>query len=703
MAKIVYEVVADTRQAEKEIDNFTSKVENTDPKFELDDVVNDESIQNFTKQIEYLEIKAEDLKEKLRQIDIGGGTDVFKLEAELERTLNQREKLKQKQIELNQETAKNVQEERNLGNEVQNTKIKQQEVNNETKNHSFHLGDIIRKVSRWGLAIIGVRSAYSGIRRAISLVSSSNDAVAQKMEQMRNVLVGAITPVVEFIVNLLMKAMKFINTITTALFGKAIFDFSNATKSANKSMGGISTSAGKTAKSVGSATKSLKQASKIIAGFDEINVLSDNSSSGGGTSGGGGGIGGAGGVGGLDTSGLTNAFDDLKNLKIPEWLGSVARALEYVIAPYKFMIEAIEEEIRLQKIRKDNEAGLRADNKKRQKSLEKEGTQIIKNVKAGKQLTEQEFVYIRGIEDEIRNLTKKGKLSDAEKERLKILTNRYGDLYREGALNNSQMELYKVLTGKTKVAEEDRLDVLDNLIDQSIEEYKASTNMADANEQVAQSTKDGKYWMDKYGVTLETITKNAGLTTEQTDELRDALNKYDKSDKGPRALLELQDTIAKVGKKAGLSKEEIEKLQKNISNMKSKDINVNVKTPSTTELKNIGIKIGKAINSGFDSVVDLALNVTGNKKGNRKGALIKYAKGGIINQPGRGVPIHVGGEAGREGIVPLTDSQQMALLGEAIGKYITINANITNSMNGRVISRELQKIQNEQSFASNRW
>ena len=61
------------------------------------------------------------------------------------------------------------------------------------------------------------------------------------------------------------------------------------------------------------------------------------------------------------------------------------------------------------------------------------------------------------------------------------------------------------------------------------------------------------------------------------------------------------------------------------------------------------------------------------------------------------------GESGREGVIPLTDSQQMALLGEAIGKYITINANITNSMNGRIISRELQKIQNEQSFASNRW
>lgn len=61
----------------------------------------------------------------------------------------------------------------------------------------------------------------------------------------------------------------------------------------------------------------------------------------------------------------------------------------------------------------------------------------------------------------------------------------------------------------------------------------------------------------------------------------------------------------------------------------------------------------------------------------------------------------VGGEAGREGVIPLTDSQAMETLGEAIGRYITINANITNTMNGRVLSRQIQQIQNERSFAYN--
>lgn len=83
---------------------------------------------------------------------------------------------------------------------------------------------------------------------------------------------------------------------------------------------------------------------------------------------------------------------------------------------------------------------------------------------------------------------------------------------------------------------------------------------------------------------------------------------------------------------------------------------------------------------------------------------LPYVKtGAIINMPNRGTLVGgaLGGESGREGVIPLTDSQAMETLGEAIGRYITINANITNTMNGRVISRQLQQIQSEQDFAYN--
>lgn len=71
--------------------------------------------------------------------------------------------------------------------------------------------------------------------------------------------------------------------------------------------------------------------------------------------------------------------------------------------------------------------------------------------------------------------------------------------------------------------------------------------------------------------------------------------------------------------------------------------------------------------------------------------------------PGSGAFYHGAyiGERGAEAVVPLTDNQQMELLGATIGRYITVNANIVNTMNGRVISRELKQIKNEQDFAYN--
>lgn len=82
----------------------------------------------------------------------------------------------------------------------------------------------------------------------------------------------------------------------------------------------------------------------------------------------------------------------------------------------------------------------------------------------------------------------------------------------------------------------------------------------------------------------------------------------------------------------------------------------------------------------------------------------RLAKGGIVNMPGRGIPVGnaIAGERGMEGVIPLTDSQQMALLGEAIGKYININATIPVYVGNRQVARELRKIDAENNFAFNR-
>lgn len=713
MADVIIPVTADISKAEKEL----NKIEEKKKQLEVKQMKLDIDEQQVFLDLQKIDNEIEKVREKMGSIsrtyeyqkgerssvaqynELNNQMDLLNQKGEL--YLEKLNLVKAETSMTTQEITKQTQKETELNNQINQAKENQQGVktktdevaqsttnaSNKAKEHSNSIAGIIKKVTHWGLALVGIRSAYTFVRGAIGQVASRNEEVGNKLEQMRNILYGAITPIIQTIVNFLMKCMVYVNYITKALFGKEIFNFKDATENTKKNMASTQKSAKGTA-------KALKQASKQLAGFDEMNVLSDNRSSGGG------GTSGGGGVGGLDTKNLKNMFDDLGDLKVPEWLNNVAKMLKPVVDGWKTVIWAIKEKQRLDQIEKDNEAGRHADNLKRKKSLEEQGTLIIKNSKAQKQMTEQEFVYIRGIEEEIKGLLKKGKLTDSEKERLRILTNRYGDLYREGALNNAQMEMYRVITGKTKVAEEDRARVLENLTYQSIENYKATVNQADADEQVAEATKNGNYWVDQYGVTLETMTKRAGLSKEQTDKLRDALNKYDKSDKGLEALDQLVGTIENVGKKAGLSKDQIGKLGANIMGLKSKKITVevdqktNIITNIMTKGKDILRKQLKAMGKTDEELRAMGL---------RKGGIIQFARGGIVNQPGRGVPLAVGGEAGREGVIPLTDSQQMMLLGEAIGKYITINANITNTMNGRVLSRELQKIQNEQSFASNRW
>jgi len=148
-----------------------------------------------------------------------------------------------------------------------------------------------------------------------------------------------------------------------------------------------------------------------------------------------------------------------------------------------------------------------------------------------------------------------------------------------------------------------------------------------------------------------------------------------------------------------------------------------------SKLKAFGIAIGNVIGSAFKTAfngimatmetvlntpikaINKLLNVINKVPGIDLDTLSTFklprlAKGTILNNPGKGVPVAGGsaiaGEAGREAYLPLSDTQLLEELGSTIGKYITINANIVNSMNGRIISRELKKISSEDDFAFNR-
>ena len=143
--------------------------------------------------------------------------------------------------------------------------------------------------------------------------------------------------------------------------------------------------------------------------------------------------------------------------------------------------------------------------------------------------------------------------------------------------------------------------------------------------------------------------------------------------------------------------------------------------------KNIGTKVGDVIGSTFKNVINSVLSAIENilnfpiKSINKLIDVInavpginlgklgtfnlpRLKSGGIINMPGKGIPIGgaIGGEAGREGVLPLTDSQAMEELGSAIGRYITINLTNNTNLDGRTIARQQSKVQANRNFAMNR-
>ena len=132
-------------------------------------------------------------------------------------------------------------------------------------------------------------------------------------------------------------------------------------------------------------------------------------------------------------------------------------------------------------------------------------------------------------------------------------------------------------------------------------------------------------------------------------------------------------------------------------------------------LKDILLAPFNALVSGINSLIrgvnrirfdvpDWVPGFGGKKFGFNIPQIPRLAVGGIVNMPGRGVPIGgaIAGEAGREGVIPLTDSQAMETLGATIGKYININLTNITKLDNRQIAKEQKKINAQNDFAFNR-
>lgn len=214
---------------------------------------------DFDREISHLETKLNDLEEDYKILERenpfdGQEEELRKLASEIVSTKKKIQQLNNEKNKLNQTGFQGVQQSvESVGKSVTKT---------------------IGKMTRWALAVFGIRTAYNAIRNAINIISAQDDQLASDIEYMKNALAYTLEPIVRTIVNLAKQLMFYVGYIVKAWTGKNIFE------NANKSLGGAT----KNAKALN------KEISKTLAsGIDEITNLDTSTGGGGGADTGGGG------------------------------------------------------------------------------------------------------------------------------------------------------------------------------------------------------------------------------------------------------------------------------------------------------------------------------------------------------------------------------------------------------------------------------
>ena len=197
---------------------------------------------------------------------------------------------------------------------IENVKLQKQQsqvdsIKNNFEGVSKSVGKAIGRVARLALGVISVASAYRFVSQASSTLGQYDEQYATNLEYIRYLIAQTIAPALKYVVNLASTLLSYLNYILNAWFGITLFSKNSAKNfmNAKNSTGGISKNTGKIKKDLQSTP------------FDEMNVLSDTSSSG--TSGGAGG------------GAVAPSIDpSLFKGKVPDWLQWIVDHKDEILA-----------------------------------------------------------------------------------------------------------------------------------------------------------------------------------------------------------------------------------------------------------------------------------------------------------------------------------------------------------------------------------
>jgi len=549
---------------------------------------------NFDRQIADIEKQLEDITKALATAK--PGDDIRAMTLEVEKLNNKLVNLYAQQNKINNQGFKKVQDTlRNINSSASN---------------------VGKSIVRWGLTLLGVRSAMTLIRSSMSTLSQYDEQLAKNMEYIRYVIAMALKPLIEYIVSLVFTLLQYINYIAQAWFGVNLF--------ANASAESME----KNAKASGTMAKNIKEARKDLLGFDKINKLSSQDTSSGGASGGGGAIP------SVDLSKM------LPQGEVPDWLKWIADYGD-LVQKLLFMIGAGLVAIKL---------GLTP--------LQGFGVAIA----------------LEGIVELVQDLSSYIDKLDSSLENHGTTWKEFGKIIQDIGI---------IITGIGIVIGSVSLALIGlgvAIVGTYVAFYEEISNFLSKGRELI----DGFiHWVeDNTGVLFAFFL---GILDGLYDFFVDTIHGF------IRPMKDVFDGILLIFK--GDFVGGFISITRGLGN-------------KIVSIINRLIDIINMVFSPLRQMITLIGRVTGQNWSitNVKIPRASYlATGGIINYPGRGVPLTgaIGGERGQEGVLPLSDETAMERIGEKIGKHIRINLDLTNEMDGRVFSRVTKQINMEDEFARN--
>lgn len=631
----------------------------------------------FDAQIQTVERRINEIEKELssnKKANFLSSREVDDLNVELEKTRNKLVQLKSAKDKASQPGSLSGMSNafKTVGNSIQST---------------------IGKVAKLALGIFAIRSAYMAVRRASSELASYDKQYAANIEYIRYALTQMIAPVLMWIVQLAATVLKYINMILNALFGINLFSNASA-ENFNKMKAGA-----------GGVSKAVKEIKKQLLGFDEINMLNDQSDTG--TSPGAGGVG----VPNFDLSEIDG--------EPPEWLQWMIDHKNEILA----LLAGIA-------------AGLLAW---------KMGLGGIKSLGIGlavagivyavenlmnylKDPTWKNFGgFIQGLGGAIAGLGIAFGSSAAAAAGAGVVF--YGTIIKYwDKIHDSMQSAIDWLRDQSDWVEKHFGVVGKSIYKGILDTMQGVLNTVDIIVNAIKDTFDGfieffkgvftgdwkRAWEGIKQIFMATWNAIKGIFMVFVDwinavVIQPIINVFNWLWNG-------------ISSGAQWAFNSITGIFNSIGNFFSGIIDwiVNMFRDLGNTAGNVVAGAFKSVVNGILGAVERILNtpirainsligVINAIPGINLGRLPTFGLprlkvGGIINMPNKGTMIGgsaIGGEAGREGVVPLTDQQAMAELGREIGKNVLINLTNVTSMNGRIISRELKQVQSEENFAYN--